>query len=384
MDRRRNPFQITTLAEGEAFADRASEVARLRATWETPGAKLVLYGDRRMGKTAAMYVAASQARRPRRPVVIVNLATAVDAPDAVRRLLAAVQQAIGRPWKTIVHDLAAKLRLTLTLAPAPEGGGVPQFSLALEPGATASRPGLFTDALDAIEAEVARRRLALGLGLDEFQRLLAWGGEDVEWALKASLERHRQIAYVLAGSSRSLIEEMVTKRDRALWKTVDMLALGPIPASEFAGWIVKRSAASGVPLARATAEEVMGLAGPRTRDVVLLAGAAWEDARASGGQASASRALDSLVVATEALYLRLWEQGTDRERRVLRALALEPAVEPTSTAARGRYGLGAPSSVAKALSALVGREVLTRSGSRYVFDDPFYRRWVQRSELLIS
>ena len=44
-------------------------------------------------------------------------------------------------------------------------------------------------------------------------------------------------------------------------------------------------------------------------------------------------------------------------------------------AGSSRYGLGAPSTVAKALSALVAREVLARGGPRYVFDDPFFRRW---------
>lgn len=379
MSRRGNPFQIGTLAEGAGFADRAAEVARLRRTWETPGAKLVLYGDRRMGKTAAMHAAAALARRARRRVVIVNLATAVDGPDAVRRLVTAVRGAVGRTWKTIGQDLAAKLRLTLTLTPIPDGTGLPGIQLGIDPSAPAAGPGLFTDALDAIESELAKRRLTLGLGLDEFQRLLAWGGEDIEWALKASLERHRHLSYVLAGSSRSLIEEMVTGRHRALWKAVDALPIGPIPAAEFAAWIVARSRASGVPLSRATAEGVVAVAGPRTRDIVQLAGAVWEDARVRGGSGDPARAYDALVATADALYLRLWEQGTDRQRRVLRALAGEPGLEPTSSAARERHGLGAPSSVAKALSVMVARQVLAREGSRYVFDDPFFRRWVQLS-----
>jgi hypothetical protein len=379
VSRQGNPFQAGTLAEGAAFADRAAEVALLRRTWETPGAKLVLYGVRRMGKTAAMHAAAALSRRARRRVVIVNLATAVDGPDAVRRLVTAVRCAVGRTWKTVVQDLAAKLRLTLTLTPSADGTGVPGIQLGIAPSSSASRPGLFTDALDAIEAELAKRRLTLGLGLDEFQRLVAWGGEDVEWALKASLERHRHLSYVLAGSSRSLIEEMVTGRHRALWKAVDTLPLGPIPVAEFAAWIVALSRPSAVPLTRATADAVVAMGGPRTRDVVQLAGAVWEDARVSGGAGDPARACDALVATADALYLRMWEGGTDRERRILRALAGDSGLEPTSTAARERYGLGAPSTVAKALSVLVAREVLAREGLRYVFDDPFFRRWVQLS-----
>ena len=86
MPRPSNPFQVTTLAAGKDFANRSSEVAPLKAVWEAPGRKLVMYGARRMGKTATMEVAAGQVRRAKRPVVVVNLATAVDPADAVRRL----------------------------------------------------------------------------------------------------------------------------------------------------------------------------------------------------------------------------------------------------------------------------------------------------------
>ncbi len=380
MTRPANPFQVTTLAQGEDFADRTVEVARLRAVWETPGSKLVMYGDRRMGKTAAMEVAAAQVRRGKRPVVVVNLATAVDPGDAVRRLLAAVHGTIGRSWGTILQDLARKLRFSLSMTPNPDGTALPSFDLHIEPGAQAARPALFTEALDAIEAQLARRNLTLGLGLDEFQRMLQWGGEDVEWALKASLERHRHISYVLAGSARSLIEEMVTNRHRALWKATDTLAVGPIPADEFATWIVTRSQTSGVPLGESTARAIVSLAGPRTRDVVLLAGATWEDER-STGHGTPGRAMDEHVELTSALHERLWSNCNDRERRILRALAADPQLEPTSAAARDGFGLGPPSTVAKALKALSDKELLTRFERRYQFDDPFFRRWVELNAL---
>jgi hypothetical protein len=380
MPRPSNPFQVTTLAAGKDFANRSSEVATLKAVWEAPGRKLVMYGARRMGKTATMEVAAGLVRRTKRPVVVVNLATAVDPADAVRRLLAAVQEAIGRSWKTVLQDLAAKLKFRLSITPGPDGTAAPNFALELEPGAHGARPALFTDALDAIEAELTRRKLTLGLGIDEFQRLLLWGGEDIEWALKASLERHRHISYVMAGSARSLIEEMVTNRHRALWKATDTLAVGPIPPDEFAAWIARRSLASGVPLSRGTADAIVALAGPRTRDVVLLAGAVWEDARTTGA-GDPGRAMNTYVELTGALHERLWANCTTRERRILRALAADPRLEPTSTAARVRFDLGAPSTVAKALGALVARELLTREAGRYGFDDPFFRRWVERHTL---
>ena len=373
-----NPFQVSRLPSASEFCNRTQEIARLRATWETPGAKLVVYGDRRQGKSAALERAAAEANAAGQTVVIFSVATAIGPEDAVQRLIRAVQKAIGRSWKTVLQDLAAKLRFTITMSP-PDAGGTPEFGLRLEPGAMAPHAGLITDALDAIDAELGRRRLRLGLGIDEFQRLLKWGGEDIEWALKASLEKHKRLSCVLAGSATSLIEEMVSSKTRALWKAVETMRMGPIATDELSRWIVARAKPTAVGLTPSVAARIVALAGPRTRDVIVLAGATWEDARGHGGPGNPDRALAAHVADTADLHGRIWGQRTDRERKLLRMLSTNSDVEPTAEGVRRRYGLGASSTVTKALGILVRDELLARADGRFVFDDPFFRAWVALS-----
>ena len=372
-----NPFQVRHLATGAGFANRHAELVRLTRTMLTPGDKLVLYGDRRLGKTAALAIAADRARRRGALVAAISLAPAADLADAVRRVLAAVHAVAGRSWHSVLADLAARLKLTLTLAPNPDGHGLPGLSLALEPGAPGARPTLFTDALDAINEQAGRRKLRLALVVDEFQRLLEWGGESMEWALKDTLERHRHVAYLFSGSSRSLIEDMVVQKRRPLWKTVSLLHLGPIPADEFAAWMVVRARATGVRFTDLTARDVLRLAGPRTRDVIVLAGATWDDAQLRRGAGDPVRALDAEVAALDVVHQRGWESCTDQERRLLLALAREPMAELHAERVRRIYRLGAASSASAGLKALVTRSILARDGKRYVFDDPFFRRWVE-------
>jgi hypothetical protein len=374
-----NPFQVSRLPTAEEFCDREREVARFRQAWAEPGAKLVAYGDRRLGKSAVLDRAAEESRAAGRTVVVFSVATALGPEDAVQRLIRAVHAAIGRSWKTLVQDLAGALRLSVTMAPAPDGTSVPEFSLGLEPRGAQSSAALLTDALDAIEAQLQRRRIHLGLGIDEFQRLLAWGGEDIEWQLKAALEKHRRLSYVLTGSSTSLIEEMVSTKGRALWKAVETMRIGPIPAPELQRWIVERSRLSGLPLASETAARITALAGPRTRDVIVLARATWEDARARDDGGDPERALLVHLAETGDLHARIWEQRTERERRILRMLATNPTVEPTAEGVRHHYRLGASSTVTKAIGVLVHDEVLARDGTGVVFDDPFFRAWVRQS-----
>ena len=49
-----NPLRIHGVVSGEHFTDRADEVGRIVAVLREPGAKLLVYGPRRMGKTSAI------------------------------------------------------------------------------------------------------------------------------------------------------------------------------------------------------------------------------------------------------------------------------------------------------------------------------------------
>ena len=61
------------------------------------------------------------------------------------------------------------------------------------------------------------------------------------------MQRHRAIAYVMAGSARSLIEQMIASKDRAFWKLADTMHFAPIDPTIMADWITTRADDTGVP-----------------------------------------------------------------------------------------------------------------------------------------
>lgn len=224
-------------------------------------------------------------------------------------------------------------------------------------------------------------RRTLGIAIDEFQRIHEWGGEDAEWALKAAMETHRSIAYVLAGSKRHLIEAMVTSKGRALWKQVDVLPFEPIHPEILAEWLHQHAGRSRAPFSLLACDRIVALAWPRTRDVVQLARATWDSAAVRVGQVDAAHvdeAMERLVREAGALFLAQWLARSAAEQRILRALAAEQGAPLLSARTLQQYRLGPKSTVGSALNRLVEQEVLTRDdGGQYTFDDPFFRRWVQ-------
>jgi hypothetical protein len=376
---KRNPFEIGLRASGQHFADREVETARMARAFMEPGSKLVVYGDRRLGKSSALDRAAEEARKRGVPVAIASLATAKDSADAAQRVLAAVHAAVGKGWREGMEHIAASLNATVEIKPSAEPGSLPSVAFGFGARDRGSEHRLLSDALDAVNTLLERRGTTLGIGLDEFQRIHEWGGEDAEWALKDVFERHRRIGYVMAGSKRHQIEAMVTKKGRALWKQVDLLAFGPIAADELAAWIAAHAGRTGVRIPLAEADAIVRYAGPRTRDVVQLARAVWDDYGRTGEApaGAASSSMERLVREQAALHETVWRGVSSSQAKVMRALAAEPGLRAMSTDAAQRYGLGPKSTVSSALNALLESELLARAGTTYEFDDPFFRRWVQ-------
>jgi hypothetical protein len=375
-----NPFIPSLIARGAHFADREAEVARIRAAYETQGARLVVYGDRRMGKTSALDRAAEATRKDRTLVAIATFATASDPADAAASLLLAVRQQIGRNWRTALESMVGRLQGSFTVKPGPTPAMPPAVSITFGLRDEEVRAELITAALDAIHAQMESEGRRMALAIDEFQRIHEWGGEDAEWALKAALESHPAISYVLAGSKRHVIEAMITTKGRALWKQVDVIEFGPIPTDEIATWIQSQAARTGVHISLDAADRIVHLAGPRTRDIVQLAREVWFEAR-TRDQIQPShviQAMDQWVRVQSALYAAVWRARTATEQRILRALATEPALAITSAAALSRFRLGPKSTVQKSTVRLVDDEHLVSiPDGGYAFDDPFFRRWIE-------
>jgi hypothetical protein len=379
-----NPFDIGVIARGEHFADREAEVARIARAFQSPGSRLVVYGDRRLGKSSALDRAAAVVRKGKGRVVVVTLATASDPVEAAQQILRAVKEQIGRSWRGSLDGIAERMQATMEVRPGPPGS-VPtiRFGFGLRERNEEGRT-LLWDALGAVNAQMEAEGRTLGIAIDEFQRIHEWGGEEAEWALKSAMETHRSLAYVLAGSRRHLIEAMITGKGRALWKQVDVLPFEPIDPEVLAEWIHQHAGRTRVKFSLAACDRIVALARPRTRDVVQLARVAWESAARMGeaDEEVVDAALERLVRESGALFSAQWRSRQTADQRILRALAAEPGVALLSAEALHRYRLGPKSTVSSALARLVEQEVLARDDAgRYAYDDPFFRRWVQVNAL---
>lgn len=380
----RNPFRIHGVVTRPDFTDRELEVARMRATLADPGAKLLVYGERRMGKTSALRVAIGDHLEAGGLACLADFSTATSPADLANRIIAASTKALGRRWRDIVHDLAGRIgvKLEAGLDPVTQA---PTASLGfgIRDASTAEQRDTLARVLDSIESICEERRISLGLVLDEFQEINRFGGEEAGWHLRGVIQHHRHLSYIVAGSRTHLIRRMIA-RGGAFYKLFDVLAFGPMDEEHLAAWIDERLGEAGVQ-GEDLGREMIRLAGPRTRDVVQLARKTFDLAHQAGvapvDQECVSRAFIEIVQDESEPLQALWNGYSAAQANVLRAVAAG-AEALTSAATLRRFGLRSSAAAARAAASLVEQGVLEQvAPGHYRFDSPFQRGWVVTNAL---
>ncbi|MEK7239288.1 MAG: hypothetical protein AAB224_01750 [Gemmatimonadota bacterium] len=372
-----NPFRISGTVSGAFFTDRERELKQCLRTLREPGGKLLMAGVRRTGKTSVLERAVGTINAKGGHAFLADFSTATSLVDLSNRLLAGATQAAGRRWTTLVRDLVTRLQAQLSLAPDPMTGlTVPSFSVALRQESADVQQASLGHVLDSLNALAAKRKIVLGVVLDEFQELSRFG-ETAEWHLRGVIQKHTHVSYVVAGSKVALLDAMQAK-GRAFYQLFERCPFGPIDARHLAAWIDERMRSVGLDPVEAGAHCIT-LVGARTRDIIRLARKCVDRAGAEARvDASAVAAAYVEIIDEEADSThRWWSQLTRVQQKVLRAVAAS-SQGLTTGATRGRFALEQTGSISKTLARFVaeGAVVKTAHGSGYTFDDPFVRGWV--------
>ena len=386
-----NPFRIHGVVTGDYFTDRDDELNRLVHALTEPGSKLLVYSPRRMGKTSAVINAVDTVNKNGGHAFLADLSTASTAVDMSNRILAAASRIIGKKWRNFVTDVVSRLNVTVSLTPNPATGiPLPSIDINLRGDDIGKQRQTLSGVLDAINETAKERKITVGIALDEFQEIHKFGGETAEWDLRASIQQHENIGYVLFGSREHLIQRMIDSKG-ALYKLLDKLPFGPINPRHMAEWIDKRMAASGIKV-QGVGDCIVHLAGARTRDIIQVA-RRYFDRTAVRGQATIEdvvNAFEDIIADEHDLLYECWLSFTAHQQNILRAVAVgEKGLTTRETLAR--FALGSSGTVTNTVNSLIRAGHLIRQDAYtrikvttptgYDFDSPFFKGWVVRHTL---
>jgi uncharacterized protein len=383
-----NPFVYGEVVPAAAFADRVLELDRLVRDLAA-AQKVFLISPRRYGKSSLIRLAlAAMGRRGAVTVdvTVSSFSSYVGFLEGYARALAAAETRPDR-MRTWLREAISSTRVDIGPDSRLESG---RLSDLRPPGAKVSFPNARTDrdvsrlaeevfALPARLAEAKKRTVVVAL--DEFQAIGGFNGGSVEHALRAAVQRQREVGYVFAGSEPTLMERMLGPR-RPFYKAGPVMRLEKIAPDEFAAFIDARFSRSGVKPEPGLGAAIVELGGNLPYDVQRLAHETWDEIRSQGRRRASvedlHQALRRLLVEHHTMFEAVWQRLTLQQRAVLRAVVLEQGTELLSADVRTRHRLGGPSTVQAALAALVRDDVIAREPEGYAVVDSLLREWVAR------
>jgi broad specificity phosphatase PhoE len=366
-----NPFRYGDLALDDAFTDREAELAELEADIRN-GQNVVVVAPRRYGKTSLVRRATQRLLAEGVLVAQVDLMRAATKEQLAALLSRAVYEDVATPLlraRERAAQIFRSLRVTPTITVDPLDGS---FGFGFTGGHAREDVDATIERLLELPAELAGERgRRVALVFDEFQEILDLDPR-LPALMRAVFQAQPGVAHVYLGSRRSMMRDLFNDENEPFWRSARQLELGPIPKDSFTRFIRDRFAAGGEALDDATIAAVLDITGGHPYATQELCYALWEEP-GHGLRA----ALDRVLRSENAHFTRVWDTVSRTQRLVLQALAAEPATALTSGEYRRRHGLPAPSSVQKAVEALVEGELVARRGpGSYRIAEPFLAEWI--------
>lgn len=367
-----NPFHYGTPAEGEHFAGRDAELAALASRMRS-GVNAVLVSPRRYGKTSLLLRAEQELREEDAAIVHANVLRSRDLATFAAHIATQAFRVPGGRWhraRNAVPEFLRRLRAKPTVT---FEGEHPKFGFDARLSAR-DADELLADIYALLEELAARRPAALVL--DEFQAIVELG-RHLPGLLKALADEHTNVSLVLAGSRRHLMEQLVSSPSAALYNMAEPIALGPLPTDVMCAHLRARANAGGKRMSANVARLITELAQPAPNDVQRLAYEAYDVAGATIGETAVRAGLAAAIAHDAPAYAERYELLSPGQRRVLSALADEPASRLASSAFIARTAMANASSVKKAVDALRAAELVVTQDGALLVADPFLAAWLR-------
>jgi len=384
----RNPFDFgRELGIGE-LVDRETEIASVLDTVRN-GTKLFLIGPRRYGKTSILKAAedvlattdAVLLRFDAESYPSIDLLVGSVIAGAASQLKTGVERA-GEQVRKFFSRLRPEIDFSLN-------DNTWTAKVSLGSAGDPDNISLLVEALNSLEALALTqpKQRAVGLVIDEFQKVIELGGREAESQIRAAIQRHKRTGYVFAGSKTKLLNAMTMDAARPFYRLGSVLFIGSVPRKAFEDFIEEKFRETRFKVQRPGVAYILDVAEEVPYNVQMLAHACWTNLRESNhGKGTLTKetvdnSVELLVRKYDPFYTQVWTGLTSIQQKTLIAVIEEKGTNLRSMKVIQKVGKGA-STVQRSLGALLDKNILRedqKDGVIYMrFEDPFFAQWINR------
>ncbi len=362
-----NPFFVSGYNGKAYFCDRLSELKELRGH-VVNGRNVVMYGWRRLGKTALIKCFFSK----KKDVILVDLLSTQDMEDAVARIAFHIYKKYGNVRSSRlgrVKQLLSSLGANISFNPVTY---LPEVSIGLNDKIEPLR------SLDIIGQFLSESKRDVIIALDEFQQITAYKNKNAEAIFREWVQNYPNIRFVFSGSHRKMMEAMFTKATRPFYQSCQLMAIEPIPLDQYTPFMARHFASIGLKIEEGVPKLIYEWAQGQTYCIQLVCNYLFAEKK-DIDEKQVMEMIVRILDQQDSVFGNYQRMLTRSQWKLMKAIAKEETVShPTSADFLKKYNLGANSTVSRALKALMEKElVIVNDFDRFLIHDVLLCRWLQ-------
>jgi AAA+ ATPase superfamily predicted ATPase len=368
-----NPFITYGYESPDYFCDRKTETQQL-VTALTNGNHMALISPRRMGKTGLLHHCFAQPQlRDHYYTFLIDIYATKNLQDFVFQMGRSIVNRL-KPWGQAALDRFLQIVSSLRTGISFDGQGNPSWNVEVGDITSAA----FT--LDEIFNYLQSADKHCIVAIDEFQTIAHYPETNTEALLRTYVQQCRNATFVFAGSQKSMMSEIFSSPARPFYQSVSMLFLGPVEQAQYIQFAQHHFTTSGKTIDEDAIASIYEQFDGVTWYVqkVLNQLFAITPAGEHICKDDVQDGIFQIIRQNEEAYKDTLYQLTAKQRDLFVAIGKEgKAQQITSAPFIRRYHLATASSVQKAASSLMNRQLVTHQQGVYEIYDKFLSLWLK-------
>ncbi len=216
------------------------------------------------------------------------------------------------------------------------------------------------------------------IAIDEFQRITDYPEKRVEGFLRSHIQHLNNVNFIFSGSSTHLLQSMFSDYSRPFYQSAEILNLKRLNRQVYSDFIYRNFELSGKRIERNLIDSCIDWADDHTFYVQYLFNMIWGAGNKNIGENEITEIQNEIISSRDSLYSNYRNLLTDKQYKVLRAIAIENKVKkPNSGEFIKKYDLGSSSTVNSALKTLIDKELIYHESGIYKLYDVYQSKWFQ-------
>lgn len=370
-----NPFITYGYESAEYFCDREAEAEQLMSLLVN-GNHTALISPRRMGKTGLIrHCFANPRLSEHYYTFLIDIYATKTLQDMVYQLGHGIVRRL-KPRGQAAIDKFLQVVTSLRTGISFDGQGNASWNL----GIGDIKSPVFT--LEEIFSYLQSAERPCIVAIDEFQTISQYPESNVEAMLRTYVQQCRNAVFVFSGSQQSMMSEMFSSPARPFYQSVSLMFLKPVPLEAYEVFAKKHFLDYGKDIADGVVSTIYERFDGITWYIQKMLNQlfAITPKGYTVSLADIDKAESQIVHQNEEAYKDMLFQLTTKQRDLFIAISKEgKASQITGSSFLKRHHLPSASSVQKAASILLAKQLLTHYQGVYELYDKFMATWLRKS-----